>query len=744
MLIPHDKEHSQSLLAQMDALGITVSQPPNKKNQQQYFQLMHLRDTAVDEAFPGAVLPYLVQKRIRFYIAARTGQEWRHLVPALYAAVGRTLTTFTGQPFPPDVQDDLIIALLQREGFYAATQFLIYDTKIADDVLTRLDRLQSSLKQAAQMTHEAPRSTAQLFYEFAMALAVRQREGAQLTIDHLGSTMRIDALNRYFLQVKLHITFEEWVELRAQPFFAQLCQVRRPQQVTTALCTALYKTIIQPFQQQGDVAGAKATFLRELLPLSGNLFAVCPQMPTASVGICFLLATVTSTQLDSDRIANLRRATSDWDIADIAFFERIIAASTLPVPASTIANPSLQDIYERELAAAEDMALAATFKRALSVLTAALEIATSPVYQIALNYVHRLQPEDMALLLSDQRAQRKWEELTSHVIGDRLPRNWLEFFRMLPTLTHHQVTRLLRDTATQWQFDTNDVDSIAITQLVEVIDMVPPEQTETLFLALPVLVQWIQSDSDWPNPALQAIYLRIFEYLLLSSDRSSATAQAIALLFSACLRLGTTAENYHDLLSVLGAALPSWKSINTIDWLIDLAECTVLYSCPNAEERLSFWHNIVNMLGMFASRMTHSQRIVITELATMLDSTERISFLKVSDEQALNTKLVITEKLSIGIYTLDERVAQLTKKCLAELYPTFVIKTNSDMVSTRQLSQLAREADILVVCWRAAKHAATIAIENERPSGLPTLYALGKGTSSIVREVEQKIKTIYS
>jgi hypothetical protein len=89
----------------------------------------------------------------------------------------------------------------------------------------------------------------------------------------------------------------------------------------------------------------------------------------------------------------------------------------------------------------------------------------------------------------------------------------------------------------------------------------------------------------------------------------------------------------------------------------------------------------------------------------------------------------------VGIYTLAEGVGERVARMLHEEYPDADVRVNHDTVSTPQLRELARRADIFVVCWLSAKHAATDAISQERSRDQVTIYAPGKGSSSILREI---------
>ena len=55
--------------------------------------------TLEDERFPGGIIPRVQSGAMRYYAVA-SSEQWRRLVPWLRAAVGSTITDFTGPSVP--------------------------------------------------------------------------------------------------------------------------------------------------------------------------------------------------------------------------------------------------------------------------------------------------------------------------------------------------------------------------------------------------------------------------------------------------------------------------------------------------------------------------------------------------------------------------------------------------------------------------------------------------------------------
>ena len=97
------------------------------------------------------------------------------------------------------------------------------------------------------------------------------------------------------------------------------------------------------------------------------------------------------------------------------------------------------------------------------------------------------------------------------------------------------------------------------------------------------------------------------------------------------------------------------------------------------------------------------------------------------------------EEKTIAIYTLTESVGQRARRLLTELHPGVRVETSNDHGGNSRLESLARRADIFVVCWRSASHAATELISRLRPANLITLYPTGKGSASILRVIQEHL-----
>ena len=737
MLIPGNLPESQRLLSELDQLS-SIAWPATSPHRD---TLLRLRQSATDAAFPGAILPYLVNRRTIYYAIGFTADDWRKLAPLLMASIGKTLTDFIGRGNQQFVDDPINTLLMQRQ-FFSAIPISVYAPKIQGElVLQKLAQLYQLVQEHGSLAHAMPRSTAQLLYDFWMGLNVGDRALAQSAMMQLHQTMRIDALNRLFLKVHFAATFQEWATLCAEPFFHDLCMTRRPPAVTDAMAAALYHTYIAHEEQNDDPSAALKMFRQHIQPRRGTLFTVCPAAVSPAAGKAFLLAALSTHSPDQALLAQLRAAATHWQPTESVFFHRLLALATLQEQFTTSVPTSSTTMYWQQVERARDARLPATFDQAKALLFAAQEIQQLDVFVLTMDYCNRLSPEDQARIRHTPYILRAWEEIHDIISSKRVPHNWCEWVELLPEMTASHAATLAERAADEWPIDDPRYNS-DLAQLITALDAVPVAYQDQMLTALPALVRWIQNDPQWPNPIYQPLYVLLFDYMLISEERSTAMHQAIYHLFEGLLAIGSGSARYTQILDELTGVLGTLKGAKSIDWLIDLAELTVAYSCPDHETRYRFLNKILQEIAQFGSRLTEIHRAVLAEIAEIMGASTLLHTLPPLKESAPYPTSQVPKRFLIGIYTLVEQVGRSVVEQLQHLYPSIQVKVNNDKVNSPQLKELSRHANLMVVCWATAKHAATMAIGQERPKEKATLFPRGSGTSSILHEITEYLHTL--
>ena len=177
-----------------------------------------------------------------------------------------------------------------------------------------------------------------------------------------------------------------------------------------------------------------------------------------------------------------------------------------------------------------------------------------------------------------------------------------------------------------------------------------------------------------------------------------------------------------------------------IYWILELVEEFMSASSPDAELREAFLHNVLARTEPIYARLSSFQRSAIELLAAELGwklQTPEVS----ADDRVTQMFSERIHGLRIAIYSLAETSSGQAKTVLEQVAASVVVDTNADHVGTKRLRALAENADLFIISWRSAKHAATDFIREYR-GDRPLIYAQGKGFSSILRAIEEYVGSV--
>jgi hypothetical protein len=153
--------------------------------------------------------------------------------------------------------------------------------------------------------------------------------------------------------------------------------------------------------------------------------------------------------------------------------------------------------------------------------------------------------------------------------------------------------------------------------------------------------------------------------------------------------------------------------------------------------REAFLHAILAKIAPIYARLTGLQRAAVNLLCAELGWT--FDFSTASATSGSNDLTSRLSRLRIAIYSLTEASSRQAKQALEALCPEVIVDTNADHGGTARLKALSENADLFVLAWLSAKHAATDFIREHR-NAKPLLYAQGRGFSSIIRAIEDYLQ----
>ena len=693
--------------------------------------------TLEDDLFPGAIIPSVMNRELHYYAAAPTQAQQQRLLALLRASVGRTITDFSGELVHFDAGYGLE-ALLTEHGYPSGFRFSNRsDAKRGRYALTALARLRHLVDQSGSITANQPRTTGQERRRFEMSLVAYDQRGAEQAIQFLRSNMRLDAVNLGAMSVRLRSRFQEWEQICQLDIFPSLCQARRAGKITDLLAEAVYRTFILDLENKGDPSQLIAAFSDRILPIAGNLFASCPEYVSPMAGRAFLLAAAASGLPETQLADKLRTISDHWPEEDRISFESLRQHFFQDSAGPKAGDASPESDYQRQIDMLQSGESPPNLERARAGVFAAAQLDTTEAFRIVIAYVDSLEEDDRNTLLSNSFNRLAYQRMAELSAGTFSPESWVEWIGSLEKEYISVPQDFFLTALERWRVSEHLGDGRRVSELVEAIENAAPVPEDRLLDVLPSLVQWLQSDPECPDSSLRELYRTIYNRILLhlTVQWSKETASVARELLEAMLKLGADREDYAQLLDDMGDALPTESGRTDAEVFLELAETIADYGSPSPESRVRLWVRIVEGLRSIGPRLSVHEVVLANDIGQVFGFAEAVP---TAQETAAAT--VASGDLAgktVAVYTLTESVSRRTGRILQKLYPGVRVELASDTVGSRRLEELARRADIFVVCWRSATHAATEFIKRHRPTGAATIYPPGNGSSSILRELQE-------
>ena len=692
--------------------------------------------TLDNDLFPGGIIPRLIDKEMRYCAVAATHAQRQRLSSLLRASVGPTITDFSGRSVPLQAGDALEELLLEN-GYGQCLHFSAgEETNRGQYASAALVRLHSLVDEASSFSANQPGTTAQELRRFEHALAAYDRRSAEEAIRFLQINMRLDAVNLGALTVRLHSRFQEWDQICQLGIFPSLCKARRTAKITDLLAESVYQTYLLALENEEDPSPLISAFNETVRPITGNLFGSCPEYLSPLAGKAFLLAAAGSDPRDDNLAERLRTISDHWPDDEREAFV-VLSDRLFPIDVVLDDEPATAESdFQRQIEALRSHEELATLARAQAGLIAATQLNTIQAFRILVAYVERLEPPDKDLLLSNPFSRRAYQSMVEQSEGIFVPENWVEWIEALDKSDLSVPNDMAANSLGQWKVNEHLRDDERVSQLVDAIHNGSSTAEDRLLDVLPLMVQWLQSDVAWPNPLLAPLYRTIYDRILLHlSLRWWREAGGVAReLLQAMLELGPEPNDYALLLDDMADVLPSVPGRADVELLVELVEIIVDNDSPDPESRTRLWVKIVEGLRSVQFLLSVEQRALINDMGPVFGVDEVFPVSpETHDEIADGNELA---DKTVAIYTLNGPVARRTGRLLEVLYPGVRVDIANDTVASQGLQELARRADVFVVCWRSATHAATEFIKRHRPGHALTLYAAGTGSSSILRSLQ--------
>lgn len=671
-------------------------------------------ETIADPNFPGALVPALdAAGNLNIIIAAPTVTSWRRLKPVLAAFAGPTMTSFAGIPEGLAAGQAVADRVGQTQPAVTGVMRLPASRGARRSALRALIRLRETLARAPELQRAAPVPTSWLLARYQDYLNVGRRTAAAETLERLRSELRLDSLNIKFLEVQLHATFAEWRAIVELAGFPSLCRARRTPAITALLLEALYHThLAEPFDAQ-DVAETRGRYEDVVRPLAQPMLtAPAPASLTAHGWRIYGLEALRAP--DRTDLAELLVHRSD----ELGWIGGLVSGRAPHTERA--ARPEAPLDLAREVLVRVDTtdssALLAEARAALA----------------------RLTPEELALL-KESEPFRPLVQMTENLAATALPTSWVDWLDRAADPSFMEALDVARQAKDEWPIDASAGDPVAVQALVAALDRAQASEIAAKRTAqmLPYLVAWLQRDPDFPRAAMTPIYASLLTLFALDTARGATTYESTQVLVGALLTSGLDPKAYRALIADINEIAGGGFGIDMIYWILEIVEEFIRASAPEATVREDFFHGVLARAAPIYPRLSSLQRSAFGQLAA--EQGWNLQTLGITPDRGIPDNFAARlQGMRIAIYSLTESSSRQAKAALEQVASSVIVDTNADHGGTPRLRALAENADLFVMTWLSAKHAATDFIREHR-GNKPLLYAQGKGFSSILRAIEDQI-----
>lgn len=321
------------------------------------------------------------------------------------------------------------------------------------------------------------------------------------------------------------------------------------------------------------------------------------------------------------------------------------------------------------------------------------------------------------------------------------PDSWLEWLSLATDPDFGQALSHARAGAEAWPIGDAQGDPVSVAQHVEALEKAWWAEGTTqdrCAAALPLLVRWLTRDPAFPRATMQPLYDTLLTLFALFQRRDAEVYDSARVMVGALLELGLDDAEYRAIIEVAEELVGESPGLGGVFRVLDTVEEFLLHPAPNQTARTTFLQTLLSRIAPLYPRMSAIERHAVSLLAGELDWTLPPLPDAAPPDTSTTSLADALEGKRIAIYSLTEDASREAAVALRDLAPGVTVECNADHGGTEALRALADGADIFVMVWRSAKHAATDFIRKHRGKR-PLSFAAGRGMSSILRAVEQHV-----
>jgi hypothetical protein len=694
--------------------------------------------------------------RVQWYVLCASARVARVARDELRAFLGPSYSDFEGLPTNLDQSDGVEAAVLARCGSSAfrldvPQRALLNAARERLLLLTRL-RDERPVRSARRL-----RAAGRVLRDFEYALIARDGQASAECIEELRTAGQLGATNLLFLEVRRLAALGQWNAILVLPELGSLLAIARPRRVTEAVIRALYEARLREFEHGARAADACELFRSEIFPQFRDLFRTYAGLSGYEVDASFLLASSVS---ETPRPALVQTILARYPANEQS--RSYLGALAATAPPATIAQRLPDPLVEAQHAFAiadvdRAYALGAgllpSFEGCALLLRCARDMGTLAAAGVALSAVDRLSDAEKNRLMGHAVLGRIRDALQAlatpaaipNSVGrtpaDDVPSSWAEWLRRLLAADPWTSAVVVAEAAArEWRLEALVSDGEAILETAELILADRPSWGQVALRdALPHLLEFFLARGV--DARLKPVYENLFLTIALDDQISLPQISALLRAAEARLQLGVSMADYGELVRQLATALDAAESPSVADVALDALDVLVSEACPDAVQRETFVARVAATFQRWYRRIDVSQWALLRHLANELRVPEAVAPQLVEETPTTGSATSVWNALdrkTIGLYSLREPVLRRAQSTVHDLCPGAKVEVFSDRVGgSPALRAASATTDIFVLATAAAKHAATLYIEANRPKSRPTLYARGGGSASILSAIRE-------
>jgi F0F1-type ATP synthase delta subunit len=693
---------------------------------------------------------------VQWYIGSRTSQGANALVEELRAFVGQSYVNFDGRPHVLDTSDPVESAL-QRIFIPPLYKIELLTTTERKSVRRAFALYQDVVSRRPPISRPATRPFSIVRGLFDRALLAGNEKEARSLLEEMKRSGRLTSENILFLGVRISAGLGLWLQIVLEAtVLHDLNDFPLPPRVVRDVAEAFYRVYVEPQEDEKNLDQLLQVLKEARITRLSSLFATRHGIKHPTVIKMFLLNELLQEKTNVRHAQNLMSLLQEKQKTPL--FEQIRERLELAVPdhsdevdAQAEADEAFEDNeYDKALLLYLELPISIGILKRM--VTCAKSNGDAQSAKSVITFYDKLEPQEAKKLNSAtikalDTLKEQSQPIPSPEIHEKVSvedkstelNGWLAWARWVAGgATFKDSEYVLQNHVEAWTVENLLDDHKASEEFSDLIGNAGKEQEEIFRSAFPVLFQTFVGEIDSPQVALKGLYTNILLILSTSDSVSKDDLTMSAQLAGAILELGVSNDDYKDLLENMTLLLNLGWAFNTFEWALDVAENLAVEHAPNAEARLRFFTEFLSLAVPLSHRMTASHRRMLDVLCRDFDVPLPEKFhLRIEDENEEDEgiKRHLSGK-TIGIYTLTEQAGRRAVERIKEIAPDCVITLNSDHVCTDSLKSLAKSVDIFIFVWRSSKHQAFYCIKNNRSPDLPFLQPPGKGSASIIREIQ--------